>query len=238
MSCCSSQEHQHRYHHQSNGAGDTSEGAATIHPAGMDRSSALQIWMDHQYAEELAAEEIVGQPGDRNRQGSPVTDRSRLRSVGVTNFRHQNLWMATAQIGAGSEPTAKAHEDENASVVNKSETNHVHQDDEDLSIEVSPGVFVSLISAQDTWKAIQAGKIMVSTCLVCQEDLTSADSVQFVTCSDCWSINSFHQVEPNSTKIEGEKTIGSHERKQVVGIGVKNHEIVQWIEDGCIQVMW
>ena len=237
-SFCASQEYQH-HHHQSHGNGSTAVGAVTIHSNEMDPSSAVQIWMDHQYAEELAAKEIEGRSDDRIRQGSirNIGDDASQGSPGSrkeeSNFRHQNLWVATAQISAGTEPTTNTQENKNASAASESETTRVQGDDGDLVIEILPGVFISLLSAQDTWKAIQEGKIMVSTCLVCQEDLTSADSVQFVTCSDCWSINSIHHAERNSTKAEDERTIGSNERKQIVGIGVKNHEIVKWIEDGC-----
>jgi len=233
-------------YHPSHVPGATSAGASTIHPNKTERSSALQIWMDHQYAEELAANEIAGQSDD-SRQVCPDVCHSSVRNVGgdasrgslssnrkkESTFRHQSLWMATAQLGTNPEPTRKGQDGGKTPVDGESETNRFQQDDEDLVVEVSPGVLIPLMSAQDTWKAIQAGRIMVSTCLVCQEELTSADSVQFVTCSDCWSINAIHQVKRNTAKVEDERTTESHEKKQVLGVGVKNHEIVQWIEDGC-----
>jgi hypothetical protein len=99
--------------------------------------------------------------------------------IGFQSFRHQALWMATAQMGAeimNKDHTSSPFKGQQRASenVNNSESivapNHnddlpelpplYHQRKEEKhqynEIEVSPGVFMPLISAQETWKAIQA----------------------------------------------------------------------------------
>jgi len=103
-------------------------------------------------------------------------------------------------------------------------------------LEVVPGVSLPLKPVSETWKAIKQGQITSTKCIQCQEDLTCGGDLRLVICGDCWTINVVDQSSASDNHDIGEDSDDSlplDPNKDHVGLGVKNREIVAWMEDGC-----
>ena len=111
------------------------------------------------------------------------------------------------------------------------------QDNESSSslqlLEVLPGISLPLKPLQETWVGIRQGKINISTCISCQEELTFVDDLRLVVCGDCWTINPIDKLPGNNNNNEEEEEETFDPTKDFVGLGVKNSDIVAWMENGC-----
>jgi hypothetical protein len=94
-------------------------------------------------------------------------------------------------------------------------------DSQDL-IEVSPGFNLPLVGSRETWKAIRDGRITITKCCSCQEDLTCIDDADLVVCCDCWV------VSPVDQSIAGGTPNGTSSTRRV-GMGVKTDDMQEWI---------
>jgi hypothetical protein len=101
-------------------------------------------------------------------------------------------------------------------------------DDENL-IEVSPGYCLPLHGSKDTWKAIMAGKIIITRCTCCEEDLTCVEDVQLVICCDCWVFSPVDQSIAGILLEETDEEWFTRNESSGVGLGVKANDIVEWI---------
>jgi hypothetical protein len=107
----------------------------------------------------------------------------------------------------------------------------IHQDDlpDDVAtekglIEVSPGVSLPLRGSKETWAALLEGRLTVTKCSCCQEELSCIDDAHLVVCCDCWVIS------PVDQSIGGMSLDYSEaECSYSVGLGVKASEIGEWI---------
>jgi hypothetical protein len=104
-------------------------------------------------------------------------------------------------------------------------------------LEVAPGISLPLKSLQQTWAGIRTGRINISTCLQCQEELTFVDDLRLVVCGDCWTVNPIDNKRPGggggNNDDDEEGTLLFDPTKDFVGLGVKNSDIVAWMENGC-----
>jgi hypothetical protein len=86
-------------------------------------------------------------------------------------------------------------------------------------IEVSPGFNLPLTGSKGTWKAIRDGRITITKCCCCQEDLTCIDDADLVICCDCWVFS------PVDQSIAGTPS----DTPRGVGMGVKIDDMKEWI---------
>jgi hypothetical protein len=117
------------------------------------------------------------------------------------------------------------------------------QPEEQLVIEISPGVTMPLRGATETWQAIQGGHVTVTTCSACQMELHCVDTAELVICPDCWVITSIDQVV-GGIQLESDELIdiddqgGSSTTNTAdqpctgVAIGIKATHVVKWLEAG------
>lgn len=52
-------------------------------------------------------------------------------------------------------------------------------------VEVSPGVFMNLRGSSETWQALQAGRVTVTTCQLCCQLLRCVQDAECVLCPTC-----------------------------------------------------
>jgi hypothetical protein len=87
-------------------------------------------------------------------------------------------------------------------------------------IDVGPGVKMPLRGSDETWEAIEYGRVTITTCISCQIDLNCLEDAQLVICPDCTMMSPVDQT-PGPGKV-------SYERYGV-GVGVKPQEILDWV---------
>lgn len=58
-----------------------------------------------------------------------------------------------------------------------------HQDD--LEIEIEPGVFARLRGAEETWVAVEDGQVAYTDCMCCGANLMCIDDALYVLCPEC-----------------------------------------------------
>jgi hypothetical protein len=86
-------------------------------------------------------------------------------------------------------------------------------------IDVAPGFQLPLRSSEETWKAIMDGRVIVSQCYCCSQDLTCIEDAELLACADCWA---FSPVKHHTSY---------HKRNSGVCIGVKAQDIVEWLSE-------
>jgi hypothetical protein len=102
-------------------------------------------------------------------------------------------------------------------------------DDEDL-IEVSPGCHLPLRGSEETWKAIMSGKVTITRCACCEEDLTCVEDAQLVVCCDCWVFSPVDQsIAGIPLEEETDEEWFTRNKSRGVGLGVKANDIIEWI---------
>jgi hypothetical protein len=95
-------------------------------------------------------------------------------------------------------------------------------------IEVSPGVYLPLRGSKETWEALLEGRVVVTMCSCCQEELSCIEDAQLVVCSDCWVIS---PVDQSIAGISLEDNEADEEcYSSSVGLGIKASEIGEWLE--------
>jgi hypothetical protein len=104
-------------------------------------------------------------------------------------------------------------------------------------LEVAPGIMLPLKPIQETWSGIREGRINITICIQCQDELTCVDDLRFVVCGDCWTLNPVdrrQQQRPgNGDDDDDDDDIPLDPTKDFIGLGVKNTDIVAWMEGGC-----
>jgi hypothetical protein len=91
---------------------------------------------------------------------------------------------------------------------------------QDEMIDVAPGVTLPLRRSAETWKAIMDGRVIVTPCFCCTQDLTCIEDAELLACSDCWVFSPIEQ--PNQQ--HGRRSSG-------VCIGVRAEDIMEWIQE-------
>jgi hypothetical protein len=102
------------------------------------------------------------------------------------------------------------------------------RDDANL-IEVFPGCCLPLRGGKETWKAIMKGKITITRCTCCEEDLTCVEDAQLVICSDCWVFSPVDQSIAGISLEESDEEWFTRHEKSGVGLGIKANEMIEWI---------
>ena len=87
-------------------------------------------------------------------------------------------------------------------------------------IEVAPGIRIPLSSSEETWTAIMDGRVTVTKCQNCGNELTCIDESNLVICSDCWVFSPVEQDGANDPSPI------IHSR---ASIGVKIENIFEWL---------
>jgi hypothetical protein len=90
-----------------------------------------------------------------------------------------------------------------------------------IIIEVGPGVSAPLRGSDETWKAIEDGRVTITSCTWCQIELNCLDDAQLVICPDCTMISPVDQTAGQDN---------SPCERYGVGVGIKPEEIVKWIK--------
>jgi hypothetical protein len=88
-------------------------------------------------------------------------------------------------------------------------------------IEVAPGMKVPLRTAVETWHALLEGRITVTRCSNCYNELTCLDDADLVICVDCWVCSPVDQSTPN-IQVEGNTRCSAC-------IGMKTEEVFEWL---------
>ena len=94
-----------------------------------------------------------------------------------------------------------------------------------VMIDVAPGVKFPLRGADETWKAIEEGRVTVTTCMSCNIELQCLDNAQLVACPDCTMLSPVDQASDNSSS-----SVDYNNDRYGVGVGVKPSDIVRWIQ--------
>lgn len=90
---------------------------------------------------------------------------------------------------------------------------------EGIMIEVAPGVKLPLRGSDETWKAIEDGRVTITTCIACQIELHCLEDAQLVACPNCTMLSPVDQTnQEDSTARFG------------VGVGVKLEDVIRWID--------
>ena len=89
----------------------------------------------------------------------------------------------------------------------------------DKTIEVSPGEFLRLRGADETWRAVQVDFYMPCECVCCLLTLFCIQDARFVLCPDCRVIG---PMEGAADACEGSSGDGG------VGLGFKLKDLAKW----------
>ena len=92
-------------------------------------------------------------------------------------------------------------------------------------IQVAPGVKLPLRGSEETWKAIEEGRVTVTTCLFCNIELQCLDNAQLVACPDCTMLSAVDQAFTSS-----EDPDSNADGRYGVGVGVKPADVIRWVE--------
>lgn len=90
-----------------------------------------------------------------------------------------------------------------------------------LTVEVGPDISMPLRGADETWKAIEDGKVTITSCISCQIELNCVADAQLVICPECTMMSPVDQTD------ESEKGVFA---RYGVGVGVKPEDVVKWIQ--------
>lgn len=96
---------------------------------------------------------------------------------------------------------------------------------EGVMIQVAPGVKLPLRGSEETWKAIEEGRVTVTTCLFCNIELQCLDNAQLVACPDCTMLSAVDQAFTSS-----EDPDSNADGRYGVGVGVKPADVIRWVE--------
>jgi hypothetical protein len=88
-------------------------------------------------------------------------------------------------------------------------------------INVGPGVSMPLRGSDETWKAIEDGRVTITSCIFCQIELNCLEDAQLVICPDCTMLSPVDQTEGQEN---------SSFARYGVGVGIKPAEIVEWVK--------
>jgi hypothetical protein len=83
-----------------------------------------------------------------------------------------------------------------------------------MTIEISPGVYVRLRGANETWKAIENDFYMPAECICCESTIFCIQNADFVLCPDCRVVSRMECV--SSRGMGG------------VGLGFKYEDLALW----------
>ena len=98
------------------------------------------------------------------------------------------------------------------------------------TVEVTPGVHLPLVCAQETWEAILDGKITVATCQCCndpQQLLYCIETANLVVCPTCWVISPVDDHEGSAAAVSS----NDNNDQRVVGIGIKMEDVQTMMEN-------
>jgi len=88
-------------------------------------------------------------------------------------------------------------------------------------LEVAPGLLMHLMGTDETMKAIQAGHITVTSCVVCGMDVHCHSDSEYVLCPDCRVVSPVNQLDnANMAPQQG----------GLVGLGIKTEMLLTMME--------
>ena len=89
-----------------------------------------------------------------------------------------------------------------------------------LMIQVQPGIKKPLRGSDETWKAIEDGRVTITCCVSCQIDLNCVEDAELVVCPDCTMISPVDQTTDAGS---------NRNHRYGVGVGIKPEAIRDWI---------
>lgn len=92
----------------------------------------------------------------------------------------------------------------------------------EIMIEVGPGVSMLLRGSDETWKAIEDGRVTITSCIYCQIELNCLDDAQLVICPVCTMMSPVDQTDGNDEN--------SSATRRGVGVGIKPEDVVEWVK--------
>ena len=98
------------------------------------------------------------------------------------------------------------------------------------TVEVTPGVHLPLVCAQETWEAILDGQITVATCQCCndpQQLLYCIETADLVVCPTCWVIS---PVDHEGSATSAVPSSPANDDQRIVGIGIKMEDVQTMME--------
>lgn len=93
------------------------------------------------------------------------------------------------------------------------------------SIEISPGFSLPFIGSNETWDAIVSGRVVVTTCCSCSDELTCSNECTMVICADCWACS--HVDQGLNSNNWG--NFCTEELEESVGLGIKAVQVREWL---------
>ena len=100
------------------------------------------------------------------------------------------------------------------------------QANDPMEFEVSPGVWMKLRGAEETWAAVELGQYAPTICLVCDKKLLVIDDAECVLCPDCRVVSPI-VMDEDSGFIDKE----SKQRKSGIGLGFTVEDLMRWQDE-------
>jgi len=93
------------------------------------------------------------------------------------------------------------------------------------TIEVSPGIFMTLRGSAETWRAIQVDFYIPCTCVICDITIFCIEDADYVLCPQCRVVNPVIGVDDEACNSVGEEGEGG------VGLGFTIEDLAKWQEE-------
>ena len=77
------------------------------------------------------------------------------------------------------------------------------QEEETYEMEIAPGQYLPFRGSKETWRAIDEGNFLETSCLECGLELVSVPDCQCVVCSDCKMVNPIFEHPPGVQATHG-----------------------------------
>jgi uncharacterized protein (DUF2249 family) len=132
----------------------------------------------------------------------------------LNNLKEGELLAATHEDHDSNEDEVKAEEE-------TAEASESSEQEEGAMIEVAPGMKVPLRTSAETWNALLEGRITVTRCSNCSNELTCLEDADLVICVDCWVCSPVDQSIPN-LQLEGNTRCSAC-------IGMKTEDVFEWL---------
>jgi hypothetical protein len=156
-------------------------------------------------------------PWDKIAVGIVLDDDNSAAGTSISMMHRPQSYRTSAPIVPASQPATLLTRPLTAQRPPQSRPNPASS----LMIDVGTGVKMPFRGSDETWKAIEYGRVTLTTCISCQIELNCLEDAQLVICPDCSMMSPVDQT-PGQGNV-------SYERYGV-GVGVKLQDILEWVE--------
>ena len=152
-------------------------------------------------------------------------DRSPQQSFSQSYSRRQNSAPEHRNNSRGADyhrsyPPADRHPPQHHQQVQQQQQPQQRQ----VELEISPGVWMSLRGADETWNAIMNGAYCPTTCMMCSLNLLCVLDAEYVLCPECRVVGPIGEDEFGMRA----EMLGSDSKPHGVGLGFKPDDLMRW----------